>query len=119
MTRFAILCLIFFAAGCASLKTRDAEIIREVAPAYPEDARQQGIEGRVVIEFTISDEGVPEEYQIVEATLPGVFEAEAIAALRQWRYEPARRMGRAVESPEAEAVFVFNITDGETDTRVQ
>jgi len=100
------------AGGCGHLETQNAELVREVSPPYPEMARGEGVEGRVILEYTISEEGFPVDIRIVESTPPGVFDAVAINALSQWRYIPARKLGDRVEIPEAEAVFNFQITDG-------
>jgi len=101
--------------GCGHLETRDAELVKEVSPTYPERARREGIEGRVILEYTISEEGFPVDIRIVESTPPGVFDAVAINALSQWRYIPARKIGDRVEIPEAEAVFNFQMTGGEPE----
>lgn len=99
-------------AGCGHLETQNAELVKEVAPTYPEMARREGVEGRVILEYTISEEGFPVDVRIVESTPPGVFDAVAINALSKWRYIPARKLGDRVKIPEAEAVFTFKITDG-------
>jgi len=99
-------------AACAHFKTRDVELETDVAPAYPEHAREAGIEGRVIVEYTISKEGRPVDVRIVEAEPGGVFESAVINAVYQWRYKPARRGGRTVKLAEAEAVFTFEISDG-------
>jgi len=101
--------------ACAHFETRDAELVKEVAPDYPDNARENRVEGRIIIEYTISEEGHPVDVRIVESTPPGVFDAVAINAIHQWRYIPARRAGRATEIEEAEAVFEFRMTDGEPD----
>lgn len=98
--------------GCGHLETQKAELVKEISPPYPEMARREGLEGRVVLEYTISEEGFPVDIRIVESTPPGIFDAVAINALSQWRYIPARKLGDRVKIPEAEAVFNFQITDG-------
>ncbi len=108
---FLILIASLAVAGCTNglLTTKDAEIIKRVEAEYPQYAARDGIEGRVVIEFTIGKDGIPKDVIIVEATPEGVFEASAIAAVNQWRYKPALELGRPAESPEAEAVFNFRL----------
>ena len=108
---FVILASIFLFTACSSgpLAPQDARIIKRVDADYPPQAAADGIEGRVIIEFTIGKDGVPKDIVIVEANPPGIFEAVSIAALNQWRYEPARKLGRVAESPEAEAVFNFRL----------
>jgi len=114
--RAGILATAFLLATCGHLETRDAELVKDVEPIYPEHARERGVEGRVIVEYTISEEGLPVDVRIVESVPPGVFDAVAINAISQWRYIPARRTGRRVESPQAEAVFTFRITNGDPET---
>ena len=99
--------MLFGLAACAHFQNRDAIQILKVAPIYPEAARAGGIEGRVVLEYIINEEGIPVDIQIVEANPPGVFESAAISAVSQWRYQPALKLGRPTRSPEAEAVLNF------------
>lgn len=112
MMRFLtlLLPLILLLAGCSHLETRDATLIRDVKPVYPEEARLRGIEGRVVLEFTINEDGVPVDIQIVEATPEGVFELAAISAVSQWRYRPALKYGRKKRIEESEAVLNFSLS---------
>ncbi|GAK34596.1 hypothetical protein JCM17846_15150 [Iodidimonas nitroreducens] len=101
--------MVFGLAACAHFQNRDAIQIHKVAPVYPEQARASGIEGRVVLEYIINEEGIPVDIQIVEAEPQGVFEPAAIAAVSQWRYQPALKLGRPTRSPEAEAVLNFEL----------
>lgn len=106
---FLVFTAILSLAACAHFENRDAILVTSVQPDYPQEARDQGIEGRVVLEYIINEEGIPVDIQIVEATPKGVFELAAIAALSQWRYQPALKMGRPTRSPEAEAVLNFEL----------
>lgn len=105
---FLIVCLGLLSA-CTHFETRDAVRITAVEPVYPEHARVQGVEGRVIVEYVIDETGVPTELQVVEATPPGVFDEAALRAVSAWRYQPALRYGKPVKSPEAEAVLLFEL----------
>jgi TonB family protein len=60
--------------------------IIEVSPRYPEVAQAQGLEGYVDLSFTVTAQGTVEN-PVVTASEPGsVFDAAALAAVRQWRY---------------------------------
>ena len=108
--RLALLGLwVVLAGACAHLEPQPPVLIQEVPPVYPEKARQAGVEGRVIIEFLIDRDGVPRQLQVVEAPPGGWFEEAALEAVAQWRYRPATRLGRPVESPEAEAVLYFRL----------
>ncbi len=62
---------------------------------YPEVARQAGIEGRVVVQFIIDENGQVTDPQVVRGIGGGCDEA-AIEAVRQVEFEPGRQRGRPV-----------------------
>jgi protein TonB len=64
-------------------------LMRRVQPAYPQAARRQGIEGLVLLEAVLDRDGrVEPEIKILQS-IQGL-DAEAIAAVRQWYFRPAR-----------------------------
>lgn len=60
--------------------------ITTVAPAYPATARAARIRGIVIIEAVIDETGTPTNLQVLRGE-PMLDEA-ALAAVRQWRYQP-------------------------------
>lgn len=58
----------------------------EVAPQYPQSARERGIEGHVELSFTVDPDGTVESPTVTAAQPPGVFDQAALAAVRRWRY---------------------------------
>lgn len=75
----------------------DAVPMVRVPPQYPERAQQRGIEGRVLIEFTISKSGSVKDAKVVAAEPPNIFNKAAIKAVLQWKYNPKIVNGTAVE----------------------
>lgn len=67
-----------------------------VEPRYPAKAKKRGLEGEVVLSFTIDPTGRPIDISIVSATPKRVFEREAIRALKKWKYQPKVVGGKAV-----------------------
>jgi protein TonB len=61
-------------------------------PAYPEGARIGGLQGTVTLEIIVTETGHVGELRVIEGAEP--FVAAAIAAVRAWRYEPARVEGQ-------------------------
>lgn len=57
-------------------------------PEFPEAARTAGKEGVVVLKVVIQLDGTVGKIQVMKGEEP--FVAAAIAAVKQWRYEPAR-----------------------------
>lgn len=62
--------------------------IVKVAPAYPQRAVTRGIEGYVLLEFTVDQTGRVEAPKVVESDPPGVFDREALRAVLKFRYKP-------------------------------
>ena len=61
-------------------------IRHEVLPEYPEEARQAGVQGTVVLDAVVSGEGAVTQVKLVSG--PKVLSLAAIDAVRWWRYEP-------------------------------
>jgi len=57
-------------------------------PVYPISALQQGIEGKVVIEFSLDADGSVREPEVVDAQPGSVFNHAASHALLGWRFSP-------------------------------
>lgn len=68
-----------------------------VQPVFPEQARRNNIAGRVMVEFVVDETGSITDVQIAEST-GEMFEAPALAAVRQWTFAPALEGGRPVAS---------------------
>jgi len=68
--------------------------VHDVRPIYPEPARSAGITGMVILEATIDATGTVTAAKILRS-IP-LLDAAALAAARQWRYEPAILNGVAV-----------------------
>lgn len=67
-----------------------------VAPSFPSRARSKGITGYVTVSMLVGPDGSVQDMSVLEATPSGVFEESAMAALRQWRFQPATYEGRNV-----------------------
>lgn len=55
-------------------------------PVYPRWARSRGVEGRVVVEFTLGADGSVRDLRMVSSTPAGVFDEAALDAMRFWKY---------------------------------
>lgn len=65
-------------------------------PLYPPEARSRRIEGKVVVEFTVTERGEVEDPKIVEANPPGVFDRSVLQSVRQWRFRPKEKDGKPI-----------------------
>jgi protein TonB len=84
-------------AGIVELSQQVAEgrLIYRVAPEYPEPARQQRIQGPVVLDLHIGRDGAIQEVTLVNGA-PLLADA-AIAAVKRWRFKPHILDGHPVE----------------------
>ncbi len=66
---------------------KEPRLIHKVQPAYPTEAKQQGLEGVVLIDVRVRKDGAIADARVTRGH-PMLAEA-ALAAVRQWRYEPS------------------------------
>jgi protein TonB len=68
------------------------------APRYPTAARQQGLEGVVVLSVLVRHDGRVEDARVAISSGAPVLDDAALAAVRTWLFAPATQNGRPVES---------------------
>ncbi len=68
---------------------RPPMVVKRVMPVYPATARRRGVEGLVKLEAVLDAKGRVEESVRILQSIAELDEA-AIAALRKWRFAPAR-----------------------------
>jgi protein TonB len=89
------------AASDPSLPTTPTETVvlpvlrHKVEPRYPEDARQDRIEGKVTVQAVVLRTGHT-AFPMILASSNRIFDRAAREAIAGWRYEPARQNGRTV-----------------------
>jgi len=69
--------------------------IVDAKPVYPEAAKSQNVEGVVILDVRIGGDGSVEDARIVRS-IPMLDDA-ALAAVRQWRFEPTLLNGEPVD----------------------
>jgi len=57
-------------------------------PEYPIDALQQGIEGYVIVQFNVTEEGTVENPVVLESKPADTFDSSAIRAASKFKYKP-------------------------------
>jgi TonB family protein len=68
---------------------------QSVEPRYTEEARSAGVQGTVVLKVEISKKGRVENVHVFKGLRPDLDE-NAVAAVQQWRFEPAKKDGEPV-----------------------
>lgn len=86
--------------------------IVKVAPQYPRRAAQRGIEGYVVVEFSVNKAGVVINPVVVESEPEGVFDRAALNAAKKFKYKPRVVDGQAIEVQGVRNIIRFQLEKG-------
>lgn len=100
--------------GGISLTPGDAEYlpIVKVAPVYPRRALQRGIEGYVLLEFTVTKQGGTKDIKVVESKPAStIFHKAAKKAAAKFKYKPRTEDGKAIEVPGIRNKIIFKLED--------
>lgn len=90
----------FLAAGlCAapSMALSERELVEADAPEFPRAAERRGIEGHVVVRYTVAPDGALSDVEVVEAEPAGIFERSVMRALEGWRYAASAEASEGME----------------------
>lgn len=85
--------------------------IVKVRPIYPNSALSRGIEGYVIVEFTVTRQGTTRDAKIVEAKPANIFNRSAIQAASKFKYKPRVIDGVAIEVPGVQNKITFEIEE--------
>ncbi len=85
--------------GGLALESGDGEYlpIVKVQPVYPRRALQRGIEGFVIVEFTVDKTGAVKNPVVVQAEPEGLFNRAAVDAALKFKYKPRVVNGEPTE----------------------
>jgi len=83
------------------------QLLKEVKPAYPPDARAAGVTGAVKLQCVVLDDGTVGDVLITEGLTESI-DVEAVRTLRQWTFTPGQRDGKAVPV-QVEIEMTFNL----------
>jgi TonB family protein len=73
-------------------------IRKQVRPEYPAGLSEEGVAGRVIVETIIDVDGRPKHCRVLDIQGGGpAMTYAALDALREWRFDPARRDGKPVK----------------------
>lgn len=71
-------------------------LLEKVQPSYPQQAVKAGMQGAVVLEAWIGTDGNIRDLKLVRGPL--LLGRAAYQAVKQWRYKPYLRSGKAMEA---------------------
>ena len=76
---------------------------------YPNRAIQRGIEGYVVVGFSVDQAGMVFDAYIVESEPQGIFERSALKAIKKFKYRPKLVNGKAVATAGQQYLFSYKL----------
>lgn len=71
-------------------------LVRQVLPKYTAEALARKIQGTVALDVVVGRHGIPTAIRVARSLDPGL-DAEAVAAVREWRFVPGRLDGTPVD----------------------
>lgn len=90
---------------------RDVMPLVRVPPEYPPRALTRGIEGWVLVQFTITTIGTVKDARVVDANPREIFDDAALKAISRWRYNPRVDGGVPVERVGVQTRIVFELSE--------
>lgn len=72
--------------------------IVKVAPIYPRRALTRGLEGWVLLEFTVTKLGTVTDIKVLESDPPNIFDKAAIGAAAKFKYKPKVVNGEPIDT---------------------
>ena len=101
------------AAGRLTITTGDSEYrpLFKIAPVYPRRAAARGIQGYVLLEFTVTSEGAVRNPKVLESRPRGIFERAAVEAAQHFRYLPKYVNGEPIEVQGVRNRIAFDLSD--------
>lgn len=72
------------------------QLLKQVAPLYPEKARKNGWEGMTVLKIIVDQKGKVSDVTVLKSSGHRVLDRAAIAAARQFVFAPGQKDGKTV-----------------------
>jgi protein TonB len=76
----------------------NAAYLQNPAPAYPPAARKKGAEGKVLLEVAVTTAGKANSVSVSQSSGSSLLDEAALAAVRNWKFIPAKQGGEIVEA---------------------
>ena len=87
--------------GNAAVDYKPRPVAGNPKPHYPLLARNQGIEGRVVVNVLISVQGTVKTISVGQSSGSRLLDKAAVQAVKKWRFHPVLHNGEAIPSSES------------------
>ncbi len=76
----------------------NAEYLNNPSPIYPESAKRDGVQGRVILLVNVSSDGLPKNVTIVSSSGFSVLDKSAKSAISSWKFIPAKQYGKTIDA---------------------
>lgn len=93
----------------AAFSDGDYMPIYAAPPMYPSRAMSRGIEGWVVVSFTVTPQGTVIDPVVVEGNPAGTFDSAALRAVKKFKYKPRVVDGTPIAVPGVSYKFTFKL----------
>ena len=94
----------------AAPSDRELTPVVRVTPIYPPRAQEKGVEGWVVVKFTVTENGSVSDATVVDAEPKRIFNrAAALRAIKKWKYKPKIVNGKPVRQPNQKTKIDFTL----------
>ena len=97
--------------GLQGLNILEGSTVWQPSPVYPSMALRRGLEGQVLVEYTISADGKAENIRILEASPRGFFNNVTINSLKHATFGVSYQDGVAVPVTGVKKRFIFRIEE--------
>jgi protein TonB len=88
----------------------EPEVVREVQPDYPEELREQGVQGTVTVRYTVDENGKVTGVSVERSSGNDALDDAAVRAIRRYRYRPAQQDGKP-RAVQMRRPFVFRLSE--------
>jgi len=76
----------------------DAQYLNNPAPIYPKVARDRGIEGKILLEVVVKEDGNALNVKLLSSSGSSLLDESAIEAVKNWQFIPAKKFGKFVQA---------------------
>ena len=84
------------------------KLIEGPNPEYSEALRNAGINGQVIVQFSVDATGAVQDVTVFKSDHPEL-EGPSMDAVKKWKFKPAMKNGQAVATPKMRVPITFNI----------
>jgi bla regulator protein BlaR1 len=95
-------------ANAAKFANSEYAPIDKIAPVYPVRAAARGLEGYVILKFTVAADGTTEDIEVVESS-SSLFDQTAIESAQHYRYKPRIVNGTPTAVPGVMTKIIFEL----------